>query len=378
MGKRGPHSKVTPELVETIRERYQGGAPHRVIADEVKISETNIRRILRNHGIEKRPRKLATLLSPAEETYLVDFLVANKTFRGKYRDLRNLMGNFAAERGIRCPFTYSWRNGFVKRHASNRQIPLHLLHLLSPKKIQLRSNEIADPEFEDPDLTVIASTIQKKQGSAIPVATSIDLNAIQNPAILKTVTTSTLLMGPSVWKQKPKLTLVQRAVKESTKAFLKAGLTREEAHELLVKLKVPGIAVEPGHDVVAAAISDVFGGEANIEPELAQVVADQEAAQLPKASRRIPQKKDQLQIELLEKVYEESPVCGDQRAKKLSTVLGLTPAQIIYWFHNTARHKRKLNSVTPAVTVEETTIVTEVPHDFNTQDAPVFVSNLMM
>jgi ribosome-binding protein aMBF1 (putative translation factor) len=99
MGKRGPRSKVTQDIVEIIKQRYHGGASHRAIADELKISETNIRRILSQHSIPKRDRKLATLLSAAEEDTLVEFLISQKNFRGKYRDLRDLMENFARERG---------------------------------------------------------------------------------------------------------------------------------------------------------------------------------------------------------------------------------------------------------------------------------------
>jgi hypothetical protein len=141
---------------------------------------------------------------------------------------------------MRCPFTYSWRNGFVKRHSHNRQIPIHLLQLLSPKNE--KTKEVCDPDYEDPDLSIISRTMQAKSLTmgVIPATTS-DINAIQNTALLKTVTAPPMLKGPSVWRQKPKLTQAQRAIKESTKAFLKAGLSKEEASELLMKLKVPGI-----------------------------------------------------------------------------------------------------------------------------------------
>lgn len=45
---------------------------------------------------------------------------------------------------------------------------------------------------------------------------------------------------PSVWKQKPKLSVLERAMKETKKAFARAGLTKEETDDLLIKLKVPG------------------------------------------------------------------------------------------------------------------------------------------
>ena len=45
---------------------------------------------------------------------------------------------------------------------------------------------------------------------------------------------------PSVWKKK-NITPAERAIKESKKAFMKAGMSKEEALDLLIRLKVPGI-----------------------------------------------------------------------------------------------------------------------------------------
>lgn len=97
MGRRGPRSKLTDDMIERVKEQYRNGVAHRTIAAEVGISETNIRRIIGMHGIPKRGRKLATLLSPQEEDGLVRYLSTFGPFRGKYRTLRTAMEQFAQE-----------------------------------------------------------------------------------------------------------------------------------------------------------------------------------------------------------------------------------------------------------------------------------------
>lgn len=109
---------------------------------------------------------------------------------------------------MKCTFTYSWRDGFVRRH--RHRLPPHIIKLLSPK-VQ-RDDDI------DSDLDILDNNY------GLPG---------EGP-----------MKEPSVWKQKPKLSTQERALKETKKAFTKAGLSKEEVLELLIKLKVPGRVYE--------------------------------------------------------------------------------------------------------------------------------------
>ncbi|XP_055351172.1 uncharacterized protein LOC129597583 [Paramacrobiotus metropolitanus] len=333
MGKRGPRSKMTDDRIERVKELYRDGIAHRTIAKELGISETNIRRIISIHGIPKRERKLATLLSPQQEDGLVKFLLSLGPFRGKYRTLRTLMEEFANENGMRCTFTYSWRDGFVRRH--RHRLPSHIIKLLSPK-VQ-REDDV------DSDLDIL------------------DTGGGTRMTLLED---GTYIKEPSVWKQKPKLNTQERAIKETRKAFVRGGLTKEEANELLIRLRVPGITeqmipspAQVSADVVAAALNNIFGETSSepvatsstqeTTPEVTTITVTLPILPKPKkapVNRKTPMKKTPFQLEILDKAFQKSTTCGDKRAKRLARILGLTPAQVIYWFHNTARHKRKMST----------------------------------
>ncbi|XP_055351285.1 uncharacterized protein LOC129597666 isoform X2 [Paramacrobiotus metropolitanus] len=319
-----------------MKELYQNGVAHRNIAKEKGISETNMRRIISSHGIPKRERKLATLLSPQQEDELVKFLVSLGPFGGKYVALRNLMEEFARENDMQCTFTYFWRDGFVRR---NRQrLPAHFIKLLSPRGTSLTSGY-------DDDLDILRAMNSRRRPRRI---------LTEDDAGVK---------EPSVWKQKPKLNVHERAVKETRKAFIHGGLTKEEANELLVRLRVEGIPqpVTPvpqmSSDILwVTAINNIFG-ETSGEPQ--PTCSTQEAvpeaifpnfllkAKIPPTvkfdvNRRSPMKKTAFQVQVLEKAFQKSTTCGDKRAKRLGQLLNLSPTQVIHWFHNTARQKRKM------------------------------------
>ena len=99
MGKRGPKCKVTKDDVQKAATLYQAGQSHRAIASELNVSETNIRRILKSHGIPKRDRKRFTILPPEQEISLVNFLNSLGHFQGTYQNLIDVMKQFATQNG---------------------------------------------------------------------------------------------------------------------------------------------------------------------------------------------------------------------------------------------------------------------------------------
>lgn len=100
MGRRGPPSRLTDDMIERVKEQYRNGIAHRKIAAEVGTSETNIRRIISIHGVPNRGRKMATLLSADEEDALVRYLSTIEPFRGKFRTLRTFMEQVTRDHGM--------------------------------------------------------------------------------------------------------------------------------------------------------------------------------------------------------------------------------------------------------------------------------------
>ncbi|GAU91749.1 hypothetical protein RvY_03945 [Ramazzottius varieornatus] len=375
MGKRGPKCKVSEDNVQKAAELYQAGQSHRAIAKELNVSETNIRRILKTHGIPKRDRKRVTILSSEGEIALVNYINSQSDFEGTYRDLIELMKHFTDQNGWNCPYTYSWRDHFRARHAE--RLSEKMLKLLS-KGGGGSTGSLAVETLEE--LTEIARAVR---GADALVFRQVEPDF---PVVDHSVGPKT----PSVWKKK-KISPVERAIRESKKAFMKAGMNKEEALDLLVRLKVPdvlakvvakqvqvqqnshlpqGATNEASADVVAAAMSNVFG-ETQMEPHTLQQINQVHQQQNLQSSsteglfvvlhepvptprkpvaRKNPQKKNQIQTNELEKCFARSPVCGDIRAKNLADALQLTPEQVIYWFHNTARQRRK--KVEPAEVLE--------------------------